>query len=97
MEQQTSALLQRLSESATIAMARKAREMKEQGIDVISLSLGEPDFDTPSAMKQAGVDAIEANDTHYTPVPGTMRLRKAVVHKFHRDKAEPGQCGPFPG
>ena len=85
MEQQTSALLQRLSESATIAMARKAREMKDQGIDVISLSLGEPDFDTPEGMKQAGIDAIQANETHYTPVPGTPRLRQAVVKKLQRD------------
>ena len=85
MEQQTSALLQRLSESATIAMARKARELKDRGVDVISLSLGEPDFDTPSEMKQAGIDAIEANETHYTPVPGTPRVRKAIVDKFKRD------------
>ena len=85
MEQTTSALLQRLSESATIAMARKARELKDQGVDVISLSLGEPDFDTPDAMKQAGIDAIEANETHYTPVPGTARVRKAIVEKFKRD------------
>ena len=85
MEHQTSALLQRLSESATIAMARKARELKDQGVDVISLSLGEPDFDTPAEMKQAGIDAIEANETHYTPVPGTPRVRKAIVNKFKRD------------
>jgi aspartate aminotransferase len=85
MEQTTSSLLQRLSESATIAMARKARELKDQGIDVISLSLGEPDFDTPAAMKQAGIAAIEANDTHYTPVPGTPQVRKAIVTKFKRD------------
>ena len=85
MEHTTSDLLQRLSESATIAMARKARELKDQGIDVISLSLGEPDFDTPAEMKQAGMDAIEANETHYTPVPGTPRIRKAIVEKFKRD------------
>ncbi|MGB1480908.1 MAG: pyridoxal phosphate-dependent aminotransferase [Flavobacteriales bacterium] len=85
MEQTTSSLLQRLSESATIAMARKARELKDQGIDVISLSLGEPDFDTPAAMKQAGIDAIQANDTHYTPVPGTPQVRNAIVKKFKRD------------
>ena len=85
MEHPTSDLLQRLSESATIAMARKARELKDQGIDVISLSLGEPDFDTPAEMKQAGIDAIEANETHYTPVPGTPRIRKAIVEKFKRD------------
>ena len=85
MKQTTSALLQRLRESATIAMARKARELKDQGIDIISLSLGEPDFDTPMALKQAGIDAIEANETHYTPVPGTPRVRKAIVEKFKRD------------
>lgn len=85
MEHTTSDLLQRLSESATIAMARKARELKNQGIDVISLSLGEPDFDTPAEMKQAGMDAIEANETHYTPVSGTPRIRKAIVEKFKRD------------
>lgn len=85
MEQTTSSLLQRLSESATIAMARKARELKDRGIDVISLSLGEPDFDTPAAMKQAGIDAIQANDTHYTPVPGTPQVRNAIVKKFKRD------------
>lgn len=85
MEQTTSALLQRLSESATIAMARKARELKDQGLDVISLSLGEPDFDTPTEMKQAGISAIEANETHYTPVPGTPRIRQAIVNKFKRD------------
>ena len=85
MEHTTSDLLQRLSESATIAMARKARELKDQGIDVISLSLGEPDFDTPAEMKQAGIDAIEANETHYTPVPGAPRIRKAIVEKFKRD------------
>lgn len=94
MEQTTSSLLQRLSESATIAMARKARELKDQGIDVISLSLGEPDFDTPAAMKQAGIDAIQANDTHYTPVPGTPQVRNAIVKKFKRDNGleyTPGQ------
>ena len=85
MEPTTSALLQRLSESATIAMARKARELKDQGLDVISLSLGEPDFDTPDAMKQAGIDAIHNNETHYTPVPGTPRIREAIVKKFQRD------------
>ena len=84
MEQTTSALLQRLSESATIAMARKARELKDQGVDVISLSLGEPDFDTPAEMKQAGIDAIHANDTHYTPAWHT-HVRNAIVKKFKRD------------
>ncbi|HIN41539.1 MAG TPA: pyridoxal phosphate-dependent aminotransferase [Flavobacteriales bacterium] len=85
MNNSTSDLLNRLSESATIAMARMARELKESGIDVISLSLGEPDFDTPESLKQAGLDAINANETHYTPVPGTPRVRKAIAAKFLRD------------
>ena len=66
MNNRTSDLLNSLSESATIAMAKMARELKAEGIDVISLSLGEPDFDTPEPLKQAGIDAINANDTHYT-------------------------------
>ena len=62
-----------------------ARELKASGIDVISLSLGEPDFDTPEPLKQAGIDAINANDTHYTPVAGTVRVREAISKKFKRD------------
>ncbi len=85
METLTSYLLNRLSESATIAMARMARELKASGVDVISLSLGEPDFDTPAVLKQAGIDAINANETHYTPVPGTPRIREAISKKFKRD------------
>lgn len=85
MENRTSDLLNRLSESATIAMARMARELKASGVDVISLSLGEPDFDTPAVLKQAGIDAINANETHYTPVPGTPRIREAISKKFKRD------------
>ena len=85
MENRTSDLLNRLSESATLAMARMARELKDSGVDVISLSLGEPDFDTPAVLKQAGIDAINANETHYTPVPGTPRIREAISKKFKRD------------
>ena len=85
MNNRTSDLLNSLSESATIAMAKMARELKTEGIDVISLSLGEPDFDTPEPLKQAGIDAINANDTHYTPVAGTVRVREAISKKFKRD------------
>ena len=63
METRTSQLLGRLSESATIAKSRKARELKAAGRDIISLSLGEPDFDTPNAIKAAGIQAIEDNFT----------------------------------
>ena len=85
MTQRTSQLLNRLSESATIAMARKATELKKSGVDVISLSLGEPDFDTPEVLKAAGIKAIEENITHYTPVPGILAVREAISQKFKRD------------
>ena len=85
MTQRTSQLLNRLSESATIAMARKATELKKSGVDVISLSLGEPDFDTPELLKAAGIKAIEENITHYTPVPGILDVREAISKKFKRD------------
>lgn len=74
-----------MAESATLAMTNKSRELKAQGIDVISLSIGEPDFNTPEAAKQAGIDAINNNDTHYPPVPGTPALRKSVAAKLKRD------------
>jgi len=74
-----------MAESATLAMTNKSRELKAQGIDVISLSIGEPDFNTPESAKQAGIDAINNNDTHYPPVPGTPALRKAVAAKLKRD------------
>ncbi len=85
MEKRTSDLLNRLSESATLAMAQMARELKASGVDIISLSLGEPDFDTPAKLKQSGIDSINANETHYTPVPGTQRVRDAIAKKFKRD------------
>ena len=74
-----------MAESATLAMTSKSRELKAQGVDVISLSIGEPDFNTPMSAKQAGIDAINNNDTHYPPVPGTPALRKAVAEKLRRD------------
>ena len=77
--------LERLSESATLAMARMSRELKEKGNDIIALSLGEPDFDTPEFIKKAAKKAIENNFSHYTPVPGLNELRSAIVKKFKRD------------
>ena len=85
MEPRTSQLLGRLSESATIAMSRKARELKAAGRDIISLSLGEPDFDTPNAIKAAGIQAIDDNFTHYPPVPGYGEVRQAICDKLKRD------------
>lgn len=77
--------IQNLSESQTIAMAQRSRELKAAGKDIISLSLGEPDFDTPSFIKEAAKKAIDENYTKYTPVPGYLELREAIAHKFKRD------------
>ncbi|HRN43080.1 MAG TPA: aminotransferase class I/II-fold pyridoxal phosphate-dependent enzyme, partial [Vicingus sp.] len=74
-----------LSESQTLAMARLSRELIAQGKDIISLSIGEPDFDTPQFIKDAAKKAIDENYTHYTPVPGYPELRKAISLKFKRD------------
>ncbi len=74
-----------LEESQTIAMARKSRELSDSGVDVISLSLGEPDFDTPEFIKEAAKKAIDDNFSHYTPVPGLGELRNAISKKFKRD------------
>ncbi len=74
-----------MEESATIAMSRKSRELKAEGKDIISLSLGEPDFHTPDFIKQAAVEAMEQNYTMYTPVPGYDDLREAICEKFERD------------
>ena len=75
----------RLSESATLEMTRKSRELKAQGKDIITLSIGEPDFDTPEKIKKAGIDAINNNITHYPPVPGFLELRQAIADKLKRD------------
>lgn len=74
-----------ISESQTIAMARKSRELKAQGIDIISLSLGEPDFATPEVVKQAAIKAINDNFSYYTHVSGYVELREAIAKKFKRD------------
>jgi aspartate aminotransferase len=77
--------LKAMEESATIAMSRKSRELKAEGKDVISLSLGEPDFFTPQFIKDAAVEAMNNNFTMYTPVPGYDDLREAISMKFSRD------------
>ena len=81
----TAARLDRISPSATIAITGKARALKAQGRDIISLSAGEPDFDTPQNVKDAAIRAIQAGETKYTDVAGTPALRKAVCEKFRRD------------
>ena len=77
--------LSRVKPSATIMMTQKARDLKAKGRDVISLSVGEPDFDTPDNVKQAGIDAIRRGETKYTPVSGIMPLREAIAKKFKRE------------
>ena len=77
--------INRLAESATLAMARMSRELKAEGKDVIALSLGEPDFNTPEFIKDAAKDAINNNFSHYTPVPGLDDLRISIANKFKRD------------
>lgn len=74
-----------LSESETLAMARRSRDLRAQGIDIVSLSLGEPDFDTPTFIKEAAKKAIDENFTHYPPVSGYIELREAISRKFRRD------------
>ncbi|MEQ9262621.1 MAG: pyridoxal phosphate-dependent aminotransferase [Owenweeksia sp.] len=77
--------IQNLSESQTIAMNRKSREMKERGVDVISLSLGEPDFNTPDFIKLAAKQGIDDNYTYYPPIAGYKDVREAISRKFKRD------------
>ncbi|MBU2018694.1 MAG: pyridoxal phosphate-dependent aminotransferase [Bacteroidetes bacterium] len=82
---QLSDRLAAMEESATIAMSKKSRELKDQGKDIISLSLGEPDFFTPQFIKDAAIQALEQNYTQYTPVSGYEDLRLAISEKFKRD------------
>lgn len=77
--------LNRLASSATLAMSQKSSEMKAQGIDVINLSVGEPDFNTPDHIKTAAKEAIDENYSKYSPVPGYPDLRKAIVDKLYRE------------
>src|ERR1044072_97683 len=82
---QLSSLLQRFNEPETLKMAKLGRELRAKGIDVIDLSLGEPDFDTPTHIKEAAKKAIDDNYSHYTPVAGYPDLREAVCTKLKRD------------
>jgi len=82
---QLSDRIQSLPVSATLAMAAKTRELKQQGKDIIGLSLGEPDFNTPEFIKEAAIKAIQENYNSYTPVDGYQELKEAVCVKFKRD------------
>ena len=77
--------LSRVKPSATIVITQKARDLKAQGRDVISLSVGEPDFDTPENIKKAAIEAINRGETKYTPVAGIVPLREAIVKKYKRE------------
>jgi len=85
MKDQLSNRINSLPVSATLAMAAKARELKEQGKNIISLSLGEPDFNTPDFIKEAAVQAIHDNYSSYSPVDGYLDLKQAICAKFKRD------------
>ena len=82
---QLSNRLNRLQPSATLAMSQKSAELKAQGIDIINMSVGEPDFNTPDAIKQAAHQAIDDNYSRYSPVPGYPVLRQAIVDKLKRE------------
>ena len=85
MENNLSERIKKLATSQTLAMAAKARELKSQGKDVIGLSLGEPDFNTPEFIKNAAIKAIQDDYNSYTPVDGYVELKKAIIKKFERD------------
>ena len=82
MSNQLSDRLNRLSPSATLAMSQKSSELQAQGIDVVNMSVGEPDFPTPQHIKATAVKAIEENWTKYSPVPGYPDLKKAISNKL---------------
>jgi aspartate aminotransferase len=82
---QLSDRINKLSTSATLAMAAKARELRAEGKDIIGLSLGEPDFNTPDFIKEAAIEAINQNYNSYSPVDGYVELKEAIIKKFKRD------------
>ncbi|MGV8955888.1 MAG: aminotransferase class I/II-fold pyridoxal phosphate-dependent enzyme, partial [Cypionkella sp.] len=77
--------LGRVATSATVAISQKARVLAQEGRDIISLAAGEPDFDTPTHVREAAIAAINAGKTHYTNVDGIIELKEAVAAKFRRD------------
>ena len=94
MENILSDRLNRLSPSATLAMSQRSSELKAQGVDIINLSVGEPDFNTPDHIKEAAIKAVQDNWTRYSPVPGYPDLKKAIVAKLKNENGldyQPGQ------
>jgi len=89
---QLSSLLTKFNEPETLKMAKLGRELRAQGIDIVDLSLGEPDFDTPVHIKEAAIKAINENWSHYTPVAGLLELREAICTKLKRDNNLDYKC-----
>jgi len=87
MQEKLSDRINSMATSQTLAMAAKARELKEEGKDIIGLSLGEPDFNTPDFIKDAAIQAVNENYNSYTPVDGYVELKDAIIHKFKRDNS----------
>jgi aspartate/methionine/tyrosine aminotransferase len=85
MQKKLSDRINNLATSQTLAMAAKTRELREEGKDIIGLSLGEPDFNTPDFIKEAAIQAIKDNYNSYTPVDGYVELKDAIINKFKRD------------
>jgi aspartate aminotransferase len=85
MSQGLSRRVEAVKPSPTLVITAKAAELSRQGRDIISLGAGEPDFDTPEHIKAAGIQAIEAGKTRYTPVDGIPELKAAIIRKFQRD------------
>ena len=85
MSNQLSERMSRLAPSATLAMSQRSGELKAQGVDVINMSVGEPDFNTPDHIKKAAIKAVEDNWNRYSPVPGYPALRQAIVDKLKRE------------
>ncbi|MBO5785440.1 MAG: aminotransferase class I/II-fold pyridoxal phosphate-dependent enzyme, partial [Bacteroidaceae bacterium] len=77
--------LNRLTPSATLAMSQRSAELKAQGVDVINMSVGEPDFNTPDHIKEAAIRAVQENYSRYSPVPGYPALKQAIVNKLKNE------------
>ena len=92
---QVSARLASLSPSATLAMSQKSSELKAQGVDVINLSVGEPDFNTPEPIKDAAKKAIDENYSRYSPVAGYPALRNAIVAKLKNENCQATITSPM--
>ena len=83
--------VQKVKPSATMAVSDKAKELKSQGVQIVSMGSGEPDFDTPNNIQKAAINAIGNGETRYTAADGTPELKKAICEKFKRENRNPGE------